>query len=351
MINVTELVKNLNELYDYGEVDSNENIKYLVDLTFLKIIEDKMVITKKWIKFSGKVSREDFVNSLLCYLPSLFNTLLLGVYKEACIIGKSGDSKALFEFIDNIPKFSHIILKIRDKILSESEETKALYQAVFSGYPQYPSILSKLKIMQLAEEVKDLEILPMGVNPNEIWVQGRRITSSVNLKAIKNRKNFTLTPYEYSDFLVEKEIEDVLSYPWETFTTILSMVDLEYKSGGFEGVLIRPTDISNPYNVQELELYIFNIKGKEIKVGTLNNFIYEFCAENDFYLFPDKAPEVDKVVFDLIREYKMDFKDGEYVLNEEFKDLIYSKDIIIKNRSRKFKNLLKEYIEKLRITL
>lgn len=351
MLNVTELVKSLNILYDYGEIDNNESLNYLVYLNFLKCIEDKLVITKKWIKFSGKVSREDFISSLLCYYPVLFKVLLLIIYKEACIIGQSGDSQALFEFIDSIPKFADTILKIQSESINENEEIKDLYQAIFKGYPQYPLILNKLRIMQLAEDESDLEVLPMGINPNENWIQGRRITSSAHIEVLKNRNKYTLIPYEYSDFPVEKEVGEVLSYPWETFITILSMVDLEYKVGGFEGLSIRPIDRSNPYNVQALELYIFNIKGKEIKIGRLNNFIYEFCTENDLYLFPDKAPEADKVVFDLFAEHKIDFKDGEYVLNEDFKDLIYSKDIIIKNRSRKFKNLLKDYIEKLRNTL
>ncbi|WP_346874049.1 hypothetical protein [Clostridium sp. UBA5988] len=351
MLNVTELVKNLNFLYDYGEVDNNESLKYLVNLNFLKSIEDKLVITKKWIKFSGKVSGEDFISSLLCYYPTLFNTLLLRVYKEACVIGRSGDSKSLFEFIDSIPKFADTILKVQSEPINENEEIKALYQSVFNGYPQYPSILSKLKIIQLTEDVNDLEIVPMGANPNENLVQGRRITSSVYLKGLKGKNKFTLIPYEYSDFPVEKEVGEVLSYPWKTVITIFSMVISEYKVGGFEGISIRPTDITNPYNIQELELYIFNSKGKEIKVGNLNNFVYEFCSKNDLCLFPDKAPETHKVVFELLGEHKIDFKDGEYVLNEEFNDLIYSKDIIIKNRSRKFKYLLKDYIEELRNTL
>lgn len=351
MLNVTELVKNLNILYDYGEIDNNESLKYLVDLNFIKSIEDKLVITKKWIKFSGKVSREDFISSLLCCYPSLLKTLLLRVYKEACVIGESGDSKALFEFINSIPKFSDAILKIKSETIDENEEIKALYQAIFKGYPQYPSILSKLKIMQLTEDTSDLEILLMGATPNENWIPGRRITSDVDLKGIKSRNKFTLTPYEYSDFPVEKEVQEVLSYPWKTFLTILSMVISEYKVGGFEGVSIRPTDRTNPYNVQELDLYIFNAKGNEIKVGCLNNFVYEFCIKNDLCLFPDKVPETHKVIFHLLGEHKIDFKDGEYVLNEEFNDLIYSKDIIVKNRSRKFKNLLKDYIEELRNTL
>jgi len=69
------------------------------------------------------------------------------------------------------------------------------------------------------------------------------------------------------------------------------------------------------------------------------------------YLFPDNAPEVDKVVFVMMYEQKIDFKDGEYDLNEKFNVLIYSKYIIIKNRSRKFKSTLKDYVEKLRNTL
>lgn len=351
MNNLSELVMNLNYLYDYGECSSNEDLNYLIDLGYLKLVEDKLVITKKWIKFSGKINREDFISSLLCYYPVLIKVLLLRVYKEARIIGQSGDSKALFEFIDSIPKFADTILKMQSESIDENEEIKALYQAIFKGYPQYPSILSKLKIMQFAEDIADLEVLPIGVNPNENWIQGRRITSSVHLKEIKSRNKFTLTPYEYSDFPVEKEVQEVLSYPWKTFLTILSMVILEYKVSGFEGVSIRSTDISNPYSVQELDLYIFNAKGNEIKLGNLNSFVYEFCIKNDLCLFPDKAPELHKEVFDLLETHKIDFKDGEYVLNDEFNDLIYSKDIIIKNRSRKFKNLLKDYIEELRNTL
>ena len=202
--------------------------------------------------------------------------------------------------------------------------------------------------MQLAESCNELEILPMGLNPNDNWIKGRRITSSIYLKSLKVKNKFTLTPYEYSDFKVEKESKDVLSYPWKTFVTIFSMVISEYKVAGFEGIAIRPTDMSNPYNVQELDVYIFNIKGYEIKIGNLNEFVYEFCTKNDLYLFPDKAPETHKVVFDLLGEHKIDFKDGEYVLNQEFNDFIYSKDMIIKNRSRKFKNSIKDYIEDLR---
>lgn len=345
------LIKNLSILYDYGELDNNESLYYLLDLKFLKLSENKLVITKKWIVFSGKVSKEDFIASIICYYPLLFKLLLSRVYIEACTIGKSGDSRALFEFIDSVPKFIDTIFKLKNVTIDESEEIRELYQAIFKGYPQYPSILSKLKIMQLTEEVNDLDILPMGVNPNEIWIQGRRVASSVELKEIKSINKFTLTPYEYVDYPVEREIKEVLSYPWKTFLTVLCMVELEYKAGGFEGISIRPTDDSNSYNFQPLDFHLFNVKGREIRVGSLNSFVYEFCSENNIYLFPDKEPEVDKVVFKLMEEQKIEVKDGEYVMKTEFKDLIYSKDIIIKNRSRKFKNSLKEYIEKLRNTL
>jgi hypothetical protein len=277
--------------------------------------------------------------------------LLKKVYEEACIIGQRGDSKALYEFIDSIPEFAETILNIKDKDVEEMEEIKSFYYAVFNGYPQYPSILTKLKIMQLAEDTEDVELLPMGDNPNEIWVQGRRITSSVNLSKLKDKNKYTFIPYGYKDFPVEERVAEVLSYPWKTFLTILSMVALEYQTAGFEGLSIRPTDHTNYYATQPLDFYIFNTKGREVRVGRLNDFVYEFCVGNDMYLFPDKAPEVDKVVFDMMDEQKIDFKDGEYVLNENFKDLIYSKDIIIKNRSRKFKSILKGYVEKLRNTL
>ena len=351
LININELVKSLNFLYDYGEIKNNIDLQYLIDQNFIRLIEDRLVITKKWIKFSGKVSKEDFVSSLLCFYPPLLHKLLQKVYAEACIIGKRGDSKALYEFIDSIPKFAETILKIKDEVIEETGDIKGFYQAVFNGYPQYTSILNKLKTIQLAENVEDVDSDYMGNNPNEIWTKGRRVTSSITIAKLKEKNNYTYTPYEYRDFPVEEPVREVLSYPWKTFLTLLTMVALEYQTAGFEGLAIRPTDHSNYYAVQALDFYIFNAKGREIRVGRLNDFVYEFCLENDIYLFPDKAPEVDKVVFDMMDEQKIDFKDGEYVLNEKFKDLIYSKDIIIKNRSRKFKNTLKDYIEKLRNTL
>lgn len=351
LININNLVKNINTLYDYGEMKCNKDLQYLVDGNFLKVAEDRLVITKKWIKFSGKVNREDFISSLLCLYPPLLHKLLQQVYNEACIIGQRGDSKALYEFIDSIPDFAETIIKIKDEVIGEIEEIKAFYQAVFNGYPQYLSILTKFKNMQLVKDVEDVDLTSMGNNPNEIWIRGRRVTSSVNLQKLKEKNKYTFTPYEYTDFPVEESVSEVLCYPWKTFITILSMVALEYQTAGFEGVSIRPTDHSNYYTVQPLDFYIFNTKGREIRIGRLNDFVYEFCLENDIYLFPDKAPEVDKVVFEMLDENKIDFKDGEYVLNEKFKDLIYSKDIIIKNRSRRFKNTLKDYIERLRNTL
>ena len=100
-----------------------------------------------------------------------------------------------------------------------------------------------------------------------------------------------------------------------------------------------------------MQLFIYDIKGRELKVGGLREFTYEFCIKSDFLLFPDTAPDMDKVVFSLMEEDYLTYKDGEYMLSTDFKDFIYSKDIMIKNRSRKFKNLIKEYIEKLRNTL
>ncbi len=131
--------------------------------------------------------------------------------------------------------------------------------------------------MQLAEDTEDVELSPMGNNPNEIWVQGRRITSSVNLPKLKDKNKYTFTPYEYKDFPVEEKVAEVLSYPWKTFLTILLMVALEYQTAGFEGLSIRPTDHTNYYTTQPLDFYIFNTKGREIRVGRLNDFVYEFA--------------------------------------------------------------------------
>lgn len=310
-----------------------------------------MVISKKWIRFSKILNREDFISSLLCYYPALLDTLLKKAHREAVIIGKSGDGKALFEFVDSLPKFSELILQLKNGTINETEEIKGFYQTVFGGYPHYQAILSKLKAMQKAEKQVELDCPEMGCNPNEIWVGGRKIASQIDLERLDIKNHYTLTPYKYNDFPVSSEICDVLSNPWKTFITVLCMVISEYEVEGFEGVSIRPTDSSNPYSIQPLDLYIYNIKGRETRLGRLRDFTYEFCIDSDFSLFPDIAPDIDKIVFDMLEEEKISYKDGEYELNITFKDHIYSKDIIIKNRSRRFKHVLKGYIENLRHSL
>ena len=351
MIKVNELVKSLNNLYDYGETEVEVILQYLVDLKFLIRKLDRIIISKKWVAYSRELCREDFIPALLCFYPPLLENLLIKVYREAVVIGKSGDGHAVFEFVDSLPFFANTLFTLKNKEPNETEEIKSFYQAIFGGYPHYQVAMTKLKALQKTEEKEEIDCPEMGISPNENWVTGRKISSNIDIDMLEVKRKYLLTPYQYRDFQVGKEIAKVLSNPWYTFTVVLCMIVSEYNAEGFEGVSIRPTDKNNPYFLQPLDIFIYDIKGRELKVGTLREFTYEFCIKSDFSLFPDKVPDIDKIVFSLMEEDYLTYKDGEYVLATDFKDLIYSKDIMIKNRSRKFKNLIKDYIEKLRNTL
>lgn len=352
MIKAVEIQKSLNMLYDYGELQFDSKFNYLIDLNFLaNKCNNRLIITKKWIRYSGILDRKDFISSLLCYYPPVFDLLLKKVYKEATTIAISGDGKALFNFVDSIPKFSQAIIRLKGETVNETEEIKTFYQVIFGGYPHYQAALSRLKAMQKAEEQSDSDCAEMGGNPSDIWVSGRKIASQVDLEKLNAKNTYTHTPYKYNDFPVSNEVSDVLSNPWKTFITVLCMVMSEYEAEGFEGICLRPTDKNNAYSLQPLDIYIYNVKGREIRLGRLKDFTYEFCSDSGFSLFPDMAPDVDKIVFDMLENEKITYKDSGYVLNTAFKDRIYSKDIIIKNRSRRFKNVLKDYIEKLRNAL
>ena len=148
MIDIKKLTQTLYRLFDYGEVAYDPTVDYLIRLNFLNQISDRYIITRKWINFSSKVSKEDFISSLVCYYPLFLDYLLFKVYKEAYTIGQSGDNVALFEFVDSIPKFADKILESKDKNIEETDEIKLFYTQVFKGYPQYRSILTKLKFMQ-----------------------------------------------------------------------------------------------------------------------------------------------------------------------------------------------------------
>lgn len=349
MLDVKNMVKEINNLYDYGEGKYDSSLSYLEDLAYIKKIEERYLITKKWINFSGKVTREDFISSLVCCYPPLLDYLLWKVYHEGYGIGQSGDGEALYEFIEHIPKFAEKILGLREESFEETEEIKAFYTPVFNGYPQYRSILTRLKFIQLAEDVEDTEVDPIGKTPNDIWVRERKISSSIALGVLQEKNTYTLTPYSYNDYEVSDDIKEILSHPWKTYMVILGMVISEYKAEGIDGISIRPQDKKNPYTEQVLEVFIYDEKGKENKLGRLKDFVKQFCDKKHLYLFPNKAPDMDNILFHLMDTKAFIYKNGEYVLNPSFDDRLYSTEgIIIKNRARKFKNLLKESIEELR---
>lgn len=349
MLDAKNLIKEINNLYDYGEGKYDSGLSYLKDLNFIKNKEERCLLTKKWIDYSGKVTREDFISSLACCYPPLLDYLLWKAYQDAYAIGQSGDGEALFEFIDHIPKFAEEILKVREQELVETDEIKSFYGPVFKGYPQYRTILTRLKFIQLAEDVEDTEVERIGKTPNEIWVKERKVSSNIHLEVLKEKNLYTLTPYTYGDFEVTEEIKEILSFPWRTFAVILGMVISEYKAEGVNGISIRPKDKKNPYTEQVLEIFIFDHKGKENKLGDFKDFVKQFCDRNHLYLFPNQAPDVDTILFHLMDMKQFIYNDGEYVLNTSFDDRLYSLEgIIIKNRARKFKTMLRDYIEDLR---
>ncbi|AKC62819.1 hypothetical protein [Clostridium sporogenes] len=351
MVEANKLIDSLNTLYDYGEIDEYTPLKYLMHLEFLIDKEGKYIITKKWIKFSKIVTREDFISSLICYYPNLLETLLLRVYKEAVNIGRSGDSKALFEFIDSVPKFADKIIEIRNKEINEDEEIKSFYTLIFKGYPQYLKVLSIFKEMQKAEQYEQIEDMVIGKVPDKMWTDGRKVTSNVKLIKAKGDKEYSLVPFEYTHYKLKDDIKDILSYPWKTFLVVLGMVISESKSVGFEAISIKPQDSSNPYVVQDLNVYIHNTEGKEVRVGDLKKFVYELCISSNFLLFPDKEPDVNLTIFELMDENIFKYKDGQYLLEEYFNERIYQSEIILKNHSRKLKNKIKDYVEELRNVL
>ena len=63
MLDVKNLIKEKNYLYDYGETEYDKSLSYLEDLDFIKDKDGRAVITKKWIDFSGKVTRRFYIIS------------------------------------------------------------------------------------------------------------------------------------------------------------------------------------------------------------------------------------------------------------------------------------------------
>lgn len=351
MIKASKLIELLNILYDYGEIIEVKTLDYLIDLGLIKKINTRYVITKKFIKFTKEVTREDFISSLVCYYPPLLETLLLKAYKEALKIGKSGDSKALVEFINYIPKFADKIIEIRNNDLNEDSEIKGFYSALFGGYPEYLKALSIFKEMQKSQEYDELEEDVLGKTPDKIYTKGRKVSSNIDLPKIKEFNQYTLVPFNYNHYPLNEDIKEILSSPWDTFLVVIGMCISESKSVGFEALSIKPSDLGNPYVTQDLNIYIHNTQGREVRVGNINKFVYEVCLKNDFLLFPDKEPQVNKVIFNLMDRNIFKFKDSQYVLEDEFNERIYQKEIILKNNSRILKNNIQDYVEELRKVL
>ena len=53
LVNINELVKSLNSLYDYGEIKNNTDLQYLIDQNFIRLAKDlsrKKLGSKNWEK-------------------------------------------------------------------------------------------------------------------------------------------------------------------------------------------------------------------------------------------------------------------------------------------------------------
>ncbi|KAJ51226.1 hypothetical protein BD780_003486 [Clostridium tetanomorphum] len=348
MNNLKESIRKLNVLYDYGETTYSSSLKYLIEKDFLIKHGESVVVNKRWIQFSGKVEREDFISSLLCYHPKVLDALLQNTYKEAKKIAASGDSKALFEYINLIPKFAQRTLNLKNQNEEGSSEIREVFFEVFKGYPQYLQIMNLLRVMQLVEEEKESNIQPLGEVPNSIWIKGVTVASNIDLKPLKQKNKYTLTPFEFKHKLSTPKINKILSYPLKTILVVLGMIIEEYKKEQFEGLSFKPINPDNPYIQQEVMVHTWTTKGVEIRISDLNTFVYNLCVTNGFNLFPDKVPVMDKLLFQLIDEGIFEFKDDSYVLSAEMDDIIYASNVFMIKHADKFKNLLKENIEEIR---
>ena len=139
MLDVKNLIRDLNGLYDYGEVKFDSYLTYLMNLNLIKRIEDRYLITNKWIDFSGKVTREDLISSLACCYPPLLDYLLWKVYQEAYAIGLSGDGEALIETPElTIAASLDIYEYLGEWIASEAQSDKQKLNELFEQIEAVP---------------------------------------------------------------------------------------------------------------------------------------------------------------------------------------------------------------------
>ena len=326
VIEIKKIKKNLEQLYDYGEIQYLPDLSYLQDLDLLSEKKNRWLITAKWIDLTGKLDRDSFISVLLCYYPPVLDVLLYKTWLDACDIGKKGDSEALFLYVDSVPRFAERILQLKQQRPQETAEIKQYISQLFGGWPGYQSIIRMFKDMQKAENTEDIPTTVMGKYPDEMWTPGRKISSRAFLEPLEKKNTYTLTPYNFSDSRVESpDIKEIISHPWKTFVLRLGLVITGYRVEGLEGLSIRPVNEKAPYSRQELQFHIYAGSGREVLYGKLNDFAKEYCQKNKFLLFPDKPPDISAVLFDFFEEDKFIFKGIEYMVESTFHERIYHK--------------------------
>jgi hypothetical protein len=352
VIEIKKIKKNLDQLYDYGEIPSLPDLSYLQNLNFLCEKYNRWLITAKWIDLTGKLDRDTFISVLLCYYPLVLDVLLYKTWQDACDIGKKGDSETLFQYVDSVPRFAQRILQLKLQRPQETAEIKQYISQLFGGWPGYQSIIRMFKDMQKAENIEDIPTTVMGKYPDEMWTPGRKISSQVFLESLEKKNTFTLTPYNFIDSKVEStDISEIISHPWKTFVLRLGLVITGYRYEGLEGLSIKPVNEKDPYSRQELQFYIYACSGREVFYGTLNDFAKEYCKKNKFLLFPNQPPDISAVLFDLFEENKFTFKGIEYMVEDTFHERIYQGEFIFHTKTKTLRKTLKSFIEELRQSL
>lgn len=362
-MNIKKALMTMDELYKYGETETNNDLTFLLELKLVYAWHGRWVISRSFIKYAYLFEKpEDFINALFCLEPGYQQYLLKNLLAIALQMRAAKNNRGLSELVDHLPVLAGQAVVILRNIY---EEQSGKYQAssleaaladsrykfreqdilLFNGEPEYQRLLFYLDRVQQFTLLVEPQELRLGITIDDMWASGRKISTWFGLSARKAKPEFVLAPFE-SDFKVKgsPQLHDIIGQPWELFVLILAIIREQYE-------VEKDPAISLLEAGEEIQVMLTTRQGKELLYGSLNQFSTYLCQALDYDLFPLPVPPVEASLKQLYEMELMVLRDGEYRLKPELEEQLYTTSLGITfiTNSKKLTSRMRKFIDELRM--
>jgi hypothetical protein len=359
MLDVKKSYQTLKQLYKYGESGYHDSFSFLLQLDFIKRIQDRYIITNNWITYGQEFqSEQDHLLSLYCFKDDYQKYLVEVVLLTALKMSETEDVQGIETFVSDLRIFSAYavsvlteikedsvfsIVRLEERLMQKEEQYQNLNHFIFDGPPHYQRIMFYLKHVQIYKREKVTEDIVFGKKIDDQWQKGRKISTNLSLAPLKERPLHTLVPSILESKVDHPQFQHVFTYPWKLFVFLCCIVRENFEAQGVQAIRFQVVG-------DEVDVLLTASNHQQYRYGTFNKFAVEFCKVNQYLLFPYEVSNLQTIFQNLAERKLLTIIDEEYRLPTEIEDVIYNTRLYIPliAESKQLRGRMEQWIDELR---